>query len=218
MFSFVEIQDQKKSYLRTAGLQQGARLVNLGYVANEKWEGIDIEMVTSEGKVFTERTFGPTLDKVFPKKLWQDGKEIGEETKEQALERVQGELAQKLFYLALCYTDADTIRNKVKECSGVKDMVDKINAVIKSNKDWATIELNILTIWKNSPSKQRSNLIIADKIKWVECAVVNPEGGYMPTKINLTAWQRTNGMKEEFPYNGNQSPAVSEVTAASLPF
>lgn len=219
-FDFGSIVEQKKSYLRSAGLQQGATLVGLSYIANENWEGYDIELTTHDGKTFTERTFSPVLEKVYPKAIWgADGKQVGTETQPQALGRVQGEVATKLYYLALCFAEGDTIKSKVKSCEGMKEMVDKINSVIKSNSAWQSIKLNFLTIWKNSDKNSRSNLIIAEKVRWVEPTIFGVDGTtILPATISLTNWQETNAMTEKYPYNGNQVPAVATSVLNDMPF
>lgn len=219
-FDFSNVADTKKGYLRTAGLQQNAKFVALGYIANENWEGMDIEIQTEDGRTFTERTFGPNIDKVFPKPIWEKGKQVGMETKEQAYKRVEDEIAQKLFYLAICFSDRDTVISKVAGCPGLKELVEKVNDVIKDSGRADEVRLNFLTIWKNSDGKQRSNLIIADKVKWVEATAHNAEGATLPATIKLSTFQLNNNMVEKYPYNGQQAPATPVATAstADLPF
>lgn len=210
----------QKSYLRQAGLQQGAKFVGLNYVANEQWEAMDIELQTADGRTFTERTFGPNIEKVYPKPIWEKGKQVGMETKEQAFKRVEDEIAQKLFYLALCFADRATIIEKVKNCPGLKELVEKVAGVIKDSGKADSVALNFLTIWKNSDSKQRSNLIIAEKVKWVEATQFGPNGELMPAGIKLSNYQVTNCLTEKYPYNSQSAPAtpVAQASTSDLPF
>lgn len=215
-FGFDTVAEQKKGYLRQAGLQQNAKFVGLSYVANELWEGLDIELQTADGKVFTERTFGPNIDKVFPKAKWENGKQVGMETREEAYKRVEDEISQKLFYLGLCFTDSATLKAKVVGCRDLKELVSKVNAVIGDATD---IPLNFLTIWKNSDGKQRSNLIIADKVRWVEPTQFGADGAIAQAGIKLTTYQLNNNMVEKYPYNGNTAPAAAPASVTSnLPF
>lgn len=217
MFDFNSISsEQKKGYLRTAGLQQGAKFVKLEYIANENWEAFDIELETADGKVFTERTFGPNIDKVYPKAKWENGVQVGMETKEEALARVEDETAAKLFHLASCFATKQTIVEKVKTCTTFKEMVDKINAVINGAGSAKNTPLNFLTTWKNSPTKQKSNLIIAERITWIEPTKQTPEGTNLPAGITLTSYQKNNMMIEKFPYGGQTAPATTG--ANDMPF
>lgn len=215
-FDFSNVAEQKKGYLRQAGVQQNAKFIGLTYTATEAWEGMDIELETEDGKVFTERTFGPNIDKVFPKAKWEAGKQIGTETKQEAFNRVSDEIAAKVFYLAACFVDKDVLKEKIRNCNGLKELVDRVNSVISTFGTERTV--NFLTIWKNSESKQRSNLIIADKVRWIEPTEFNAEGAVKPATIKLTSYQLNNNMTEKFPYNGQQAPAVAAPSTADLPF
>lgn len=216
-FGFDNVAEQKKGYLRTAGIQMNARFVGLNYVANEQWEALDIELQTEDGKIFTERTFGPNIDKVFPKPKWENGKQVGMETREEAYKRVENDISQKLFYLALCFTDSATLKERVVGCRDLRELVQKVNSVIGNVAD---TPLNFLTIWKNSDAKQRSNLIIADRIKWVEPTKFDAEQKPMSAGIKLSSYQANNNMTEKYPYNGNTAPASAapQASTADLPF
>ena len=97
--------------------------------------------------------------------------------------------------MALCFTDAETIKHKVKNCNGMKELVDRMNAVIKASGN-ADISLNFLTIWKNNEGKAKSNLIIAERIKWIEPTQFTEEGKEKSATITLTKWQKENGLTE----------------------
>ena len=218
-FGFDNVAEQKKGYLRQAGVQMNAKFVGLTYVANEQWEALDIELQTEDGKIFTERTFGPNIDKVFPKPKWAEGKQVGMETREEAYKRVENDISQKLFYLALCFTDSATLKEKVVGCRDLRELVAKVNGVIAQAGDATAIPLNFLTIWKNSDTKQRSNLIIADRVRWVEPTKFDGEGKVMPATIKLSTYQANNNMVEKYPYNGNTAPAATpQASTADLPF
>jgi len=216
-FGFSNVAEQKKGYLRAAGVQQNAKFVGLTYTANEQWEAMDIELQTEDGKVFTERTFGPNIEKVFPKAKWEGGKQVGTETKQEAFNRVSDEISAKLFHLAACFVDRETLKNGIKDCRDLKELVEKVNSVIKASGN-AERSINFLTIWKNSEGKQRSNLIIADKVKWVEPTQFGAEGQIAPANIKLNAYQLNNCMVEKFPYNGQQAPAATTTALPDMPF
>ncbi len=216
-FGFDQVSEKKQGYLRTAGIQQNAKFVGLNYIANEQWEALDIELATADGKIFTERTFGPNIDKVFPKAKWEGGKQVGMETREEAYKRVEDEISQKLFYLGLCFTDSATLKAKVVGCRDLKELVAKVNAVITAA-GVSDISLNFLTIWKNNDGKQRSNLIIADKVKWVEPTKFGAEGAVLPATIKLTSYQQNNNMVEKYPYNGQAAPVTSAAVTSDLLF
>jgi hypothetical protein len=194
-------------YLRQAGIQMAARFIALTYVANESWEGFDIELETAEGKLFRERTFGANIEKVFPKQKYQNGQAVGMETKQEAFERVQNDISKKLFYLASAFVTRNVLKEKVKNVKDLKDMVDKVNqALAEANLDQ---RVNFLTMWKNSDSKQRSNLILADRVQWIEATRYNGETP-MNAGISLTKYQLDNNMVEKYPYNGNNESTATE--------
>jgi hypothetical protein len=204
----------EKRYLRTPGIQTNARFVGLVYNATEQYEYFDIEIETADGRYFRERTFGPDPTKVFPKAIYKNGKQEGMETNAQAFERVQRDINTKLHHLALCFTTNDVLRENVKGISTLKEFVDAVNRAIGT----PTNNINFLTVWKNSDARQKSNLILAERIKWCE-----PHTEGKEATIKLTKWQLENQLVEKFPYNGgatSDSPVmVSEgVATDDLPF
>lgn len=190
-----------KNYLKESGVHENAKFLGLSYDATELYEYFDIKIETADGRFFNERTFGPNKEKVFPKDLWQAGVKVGIETKDQAYERVQQEINTKLFYLALCFCDKDELTEKVSKVKTFKELVDAVGKVIGEPKS----NINFLTIWKNSEAKKKSNLIIADRIKWCEKYVE----GKKPSII-LTKHQIANNLVEKYPYisNGASSEGV----------
>src|ERR1700754_3420231 len=98
-----------KNYLKEAGIHENAKFLGLSYDATEQYEYFDIKIETADGRFFSESTFGPNKEKVFPKDLWNAGVKVGTETKDQADERVLMEINSKLFYLALCFCDRDQV-------------------------------------------------------------------------------------------------------------
>lgn len=192
-----------KNYLKEAGVHENAKFLGLSYDATEQYEYFDIEIETADGRYFKERTFGPNKEKVFPKDIWKGGVKIGTETKDQAYERVQNEINTKLFYLALCFVSKDELTEKVSKVKTFKELIDGVNKAISQPEG----TINFLTIWKNSEAKKKSNLIIADRIKWVEKHV----DGKKPT-IALSKWQITNNLIEKYPYVGNSSEEGSTAT------
>lgn len=183
-------------YLKEAGLHQNVKFVGLKYEANESWEAFDIELETADGKYFRERTFGADINKVYPKPIYRNGVKEGEETKEEAYNRVRGDINKKLFYLAQCFVDKDTLINKAGSAQTLKELVETVSKLIGQ----PTETINILTIWKNSDVRQKSNLIIADKIKWCE-----PYTEGKTPSIKLTTWQANNQTVEKYPYKPEQS-------------
>lgn len=213
----------RQGYLRTAGVQQDAKFVGLTYNWTENYEYFDIEIETADGRMFRERTFGPNIDKSFPRTKYEKGKAVGTETKEEAYQRSQDEVSRKLYDLASCFVHKDELKERVKNCKDLKDMVGKVNAAIGPVANLPHI--NFLTIWKNSDSKQRSNLIIADKTKWCEPTQYGANGQPMPTNIKLTQFQMNNNMTEKYPYKGENAAEGTESTieagaqyASDLPF
>lgn len=182
-----------KNYLKEAGMHENAKFLGLSYDATPEYEYFDIEIETTDGRYFRERTFGPNKEKVFPKDIWKDGKKVGTETKDQAFERVQQEINTKLFYLGLCFCDKSVLTEKVSKVRTLKELVDSVNKVIGE----PSTTINFLTIWKNSEAKKKSNLIIAERIKWCEAHTV----GRKPA-IQLSKYQIANNLVEKFPYNG----------------
>lgn len=202
-YGFGNINDTGKVYLKEAGLHQNVKYLGLKYEANENWEAFDIELETADGKYFRERTFGADVTKVYPKAKYAGGIKEGDETKEEAFERVKSEINKKLFHLASCFVDKTELTNKAASVKTFKELVDVVAKLIGE----PTKTLNILTIWKNSEARQKSNLIIAEKIKWVEPYV---EG--RPASIKLTKYQLENQTTEKFPYKGTQEQAASDET------
>lgn len=202
MYSFDNIKENdSKQWLRRAGLHTNARFVSLTYTANEQWEAFDIELVTEKGETFRERTFGPTIDKVYPKDKWADGKKVGLETKEEALKRVQDEVAKKLFYLGTCFMSKDELVSKVGKAKTFKELVDGVSKAIGETET----TINFLTVWKNSDSRQKSNLIIAEKIKWCE-----PYDADKDVTIRLTKWQQDNQLVEKYPYTRQEEAQLGD--------
>lgn len=207
-------------YLRTPGIQMNATFVGLEYVFSEAWEGFDIKMLTSDGKVFNERTFGANIDKVYPKNKWADGKQVGMETKQEAFDRVNQEISTKIYHLASCFVDRDTLKSTVRNVKDLKDLIDKTNkAMAQGDTDK---KVNFLTMWKNSPTKQKSNLILADRIKWVEPTRFSEAGTPLVATISLSKYQLENNMIEKYPYQGAGAPQTAETilggAADDLPF
>lgn len=185
-----------KVYLKEAGIHENAKFLGLSYNATEQYEYFDIEIETADGRYFRERTFGPNKEKIFPKDLWKEGKKVGTETKDQAYERVQNEINLKLFYLGLCFSSKDVLTEKVSKVKTLKELVDQVNKAIGQPAN----TINFLTIWKNSEAKKKSNLIIAERIKWCEPHTVGRKAA-----IQLSKYQIANCLIEKFPYNGGAS-------------
>lgn len=218
MFGFDNV-PESKSYLRTAGLQQNATFVALTYVPNEAWEAFDIEFLCENGETFIERTFGPDKDKVYPKAVYDKVTKVacGMETQQEAFDRVCNEISNKLFYLAACFIDRNELKERIKNCRDFRELVNKVSSIIESCENKPTI--NFLTIWKNNTNKQKSNLIIAERIKWCEATKLNEAGAVMPATIKLTAYQKDNQLVEKYPYQGKNEPAAQNATSAEdLPF
>lgn len=195
-------QGSEKRYLRTPGLQLNAKFVSLTYNATEQYEYFDIEIESADGRVFRERTFGPDPNKVFPKAIYKNGKQEGTGTKEQAFERVQRDINTKLLHLALCFTTNEVLRESAKGISTLKEFVDAVNRAIGT----PTNNINFLTVWKNSDARQKSNLILAERIKWCEPYTEGREA-----TIKLTKWQLENQLVEKYPYNAGGATTDSPV-------
>lgn len=203
-YGFANINDSGKVYLKEAGLHQNVKFLGLKYEANEAWEAFDIELETSDGRYFRERTFGADINKVYPKAKYVNGVKAGDETKDEAYERVKSEISKKLFHLACCYVSKDLIVEKAASVKSLKEFVELVAKLIGE----PTETINILTVWKNSDARQKSNLIIADKTKWCE-----PYAEGKPATIRLTKWQLENQTIEKYPYNGNQDQSVGNGSA-----
>lgn len=188
----------KQKQLRTAGLHKNAKFIDLSYDATEQYEFLDIEIETETGEKFRERTFGPNPDKVFPKKKYSEGKEVGEETKEEAFNRAINEVSTKLFHLGSVFVERDELKASVAKPQNLKDFVEKVNKAINLSGKKDSTRLNFLTVWKNSDAKQRSNLVIPANTVWVEAYT---EG--VPAGIKLNRWQQENQTVEKYPYQGN---------------
>lgn len=195
-FGFDNVKPAEKNYLREAGVHENAKFLGLSYDATEQYEYFDIEIETADGRYFRERTFGPSKEKVFPKDIWQGGKKIGTETIDQAYDRVQHEINTKLFYLANCFCSKDVLQDKVSKVKSLKELVEAVNKAIGEPSN----NVNFLTIWKNKETTRKSNLIIADKIKWVEKHME----GKKPS-IQLSKWQIANNLVEKYPYVANNT-------------
>lgn len=212
---------ERTGYLRQAGLQQAATFVGLTYNATEDYEYFDIEFECADGKMFRERTFGANPEKVFPRTKWENGKQVGTETKGEAYDRTQEEISKKLFELASCFATRTVLKERVSSARDLRELVAKVNSVIGD--PTALPRVNFLTIWKNSDTKKKSNLILADKTKWCEATQFDASGRPMPASIKLTTYQLNNNVVEKYPYNSNaeavatDSPAVGEAPT-DLPF
>lgn len=200
-FGFDNVNPSSKVYLREAGVHENAKFLGLSYDANEQYEYFDIEIETADGKYFRERTFGPNKEKVYPKDIWQSGRKVGTETKDQAFERVQTEINTKLFYLASCFCPKDVLADKVSSVKTLKGLIEAVNKAIGEPSG----TINFLTIWKNSDVKKKSNLIIAEKIKWCERHVE----GKKPS-LQFSKWQVANNLVEKYPYQSAPSVDTSE--------
>lgn len=189
-------------YLRQAGLQTNATFKGLVYVAENAWEGFDIKFQTSDGKEFRERTFGADINKVYPRNKYdKNGQLIGPETKQEAFDRTNEDIARKLWYLGTCFVQPDVLKPKLKGARDLKELVDKLNKAIEGHTDK---KVNFLTIWKNNDNKKRSVLILADKVRWCEPTRFNGSEP-LPAGIKLTKSQLEKNMEEKYPYNGNST-------------
>lgn len=186
-----------KIYLKEAGLHINCKFIGLSYGATEEYEYFDFEAETPDGRYFRERTFGPDINKVYPKALYKGGQKIGEETRDQAFERVKSEINTKLFYLALCFVPKDVLSTKAASVKSFKELVDAVAKLIDLPSD---TKINMLTVWKNSDSRQKSNLIIAERVKWCEPYTEGRTAG-----IHLTKWQLDNQTVEKYPYRPDNS-------------
>ena len=213
---------ERTGYLRQAGLQQNAKFVGLTYNATEDYEYFDIEFECADGKMFRERTFGANIEKVFPRTKWENGKQVGTETKQEAYDRTQDEISKKLFELASCFVTRGTLKEKVSSARDLRELVGKVNSVIGDPSGLPHV--NFLTIWKNSDGKKKSNLILADKTKWCEATQFDGQGRPLPAAIKLTTYQLNNNVIEKYPYNSNAeataegSLVVGEPAPTDLPF
>lgn len=211
---------ERSGYLRTAGVQTAAKFVGLTYNATESYEYFDIEFECADGKMFRERTFGANIDKSFPRAKYVKGVNVGMETKQEAFDRTQNEISNKLFELASCFVSRDVLKEKVATARDLKELVAKVNSVIGQ----PTTKINFITMWKNSDSKKRSNMIFADKTKWCEPTEFDAQNRPMPARIKPTDFQAKNCMTEKYPYNGNaevvdsDSPMVGATKTDDLPF
>lgn len=188
MFDFSN-EEVKKSFLNECGLYQEAKLVGLEYRAEESYECFDI-LLEVNGSQFSNRVFSPDIDKVFPKKKYENNQIVGEETKEEAYQRTYKEIFFKVRHLALCYASEDEVMNKIGKFSSFKDLVDKTIDLIGDEKE--TVKLNFLTVWKNNDRTQKNHLVIPERIKWVEPTVYTAEGKILSATIQLTPWQQSN--------------------------
>jgi hypothetical protein len=94
--------------------------------------------------------------------------------------------------------------------------VAKVNSVIGDVNSLPMV--NFLTIWKNSESKKKSNLILADKTKWCEATQFDAQGRPLPASIKLTSYQLNNNVIEKYPYNSNaEANATSDAIVGSAP-
>lgn len=213
---------ERQGYLRQAGTQLNAKFVGLSYNATEDYEYFDIEFECADGKMFRERTFGANKEKVFPRTKWENGKQVGTETKDEAFDRTQEEISKKLFELASAFVPRTVLKEKVSSARDLRELVAKVNGVIGAVESLPRV--NFCTIWKNSDSKQKSNLILADKTKWCEATQYDASGRPMPAGIKLTTYQLNNNVVEKYPYNGNSEVAntsdtmVGEAAPSDLPF
>lgn len=208
-----------KVYLKRAGEHENAKFIGLTYDATPQYEYFDIAIETADGSYFRERTFGPDREKVYPKQLYKNNVKDRMETKDEAFLRVQQEINTKLFHLASCFTTKDVLTEKVRNVKTLKELVEAVNKAIGEPQT----NINFLTIWKNSDAKQKSNLIIAERIKWVEPHVPGRKVG-----ISLTKYQIANQLVEKYPYQGghtNEESTESLIEAsgpagevADLPF
>lgn len=205
-YGFSNVNENNKIYLKEAGLHKNAKFLGLTYDATPDFEFFDIEIETEDGRYFRERTFGPDIEKVYPKAIYKSNQKVGEETKQQAFERVTAEINTKLYYLGLCFIDKDTLVGGIQNARTLKEFVAGVNKVIGEEAKGKAI--TFLTVWKNSDVRQKSNLIIAERIKWCEA--------YHSDKaatIKLTKWQLENQTVEKYPYKGEASE-VANTSAA----
>lgn len=197
-YGFDNITEKERTYLKQAGLHTNAKFLGLTYNATEAYEYFDIEIEAADGRYFRERTFGPDITKVYPKAIYEKGQKVGMETKEQAFERVQNEISTKLYNLAVCFESRDAVKDKIAIVGTLKELVEAVGKLI----DPTVTTINFLTIWKNSDTREKSNLIIAERIKWCE-----PFKADSQATIRLTPWQLANQTVEKYPYKGENSEA-----------
>lgn len=218
-FEDVVVQPAPVKYLDSAGLHKNAKFIDLSYDATEQYEYFDIELETEDGEKFRERTFGPNADKVFPRKKYEGGVAVGEETKEEAFKRSINEVSAKLFYLGAAFLNEDELKASVGKPQNLKDFVEKVNKAITLSGNRDTTRLNFLTVYKNSDAKQRTNVVIPDRTRWVEKYA---EGA--PVGIKLNKWQQENLTTRKYTYQGNSEVAntndtiVGDTVNDDLPF
>lgn len=190
------------NYLRTPGLHKGGKFIELKYDADANYEWVDITLEDANGAMLRDRSFGPDIKKVYTRQLWENGQPGRMETVEEAYQRNQNELSEKIFHLALAVSGKTEteLKDAVKSASDLKSFVDKVNSVIPKAEE--ALPINFLTIWRNSDTKRKSNMAIPDGIRWVETAVKDAAGNIQST-IRLKAWQEQNQLEEKYPYNGN---------------
>lgn len=214
-FRFEEISKENTTrYLRSAGVHTG-NFIALEYVNQDAaWEGFDITLLTTTGETYRDRTFGANKDKSFPKNKYEKGVVVGMETIEEAYQRVQDDIAKKLFYLTKCFVEPEVILNKLKGASDLRTVIEKLNQLL-SGADTTGL-VNFLTIWKNNKNKQSSTLITPPGL-WIEKATINADGSVAISNIKPTKYQIANNMTEEFPFRAAQVEASPEV-AGDMPF
>lgn len=225
-YSFEDIQDSgvRVNRVRTAGIHENGKFKSLEYVLapDGSWEAFNIEVEDNAGAILSERTFGPNIDRIFPKRKYENNAVVGEETKEEAFNRIQKEISKKLFYLAVCFVDEKDLREEVKSASDLKSLVEKVASLIEKSGN-KNNSINFLTVWKNNDNKKTSKMIFPENSKWVESTRLDPEGKVVPSIIQLTPYQRTQQSFEKYPFVGSTTQQVNEsfgvdTSASDLPF
>lgn len=203
MYDFNDQVVDKKKYLRESGLHTNAKFNSLTYGATPAYEYFDIELETKEGLIFRERTFAPDPEKVFPKQKWDKGEVVGEETKDEAFKRSLAEVANKLFTLAAAFIPKADVKEQVGKARDLKELIDKVNRAIANsgNQDNA---VSFLTVWSNSETKKRSNLVFPAKTEYIEAYV---EG--QKSTLKLSKYQLDNQMIEKYPFQGTNANAAT---------
>jgi len=195
-------------YLRTCGVHQGVIFKGLEYVATDSYEAFDL-IFDVNGAIFKDRMFGTSLEKAFPKKIYENNVVAGEETKEQAYHREMKERYLKVASFVNLFAGEESVK-AMSKFNTFKDLVDKANKELASVD--TTRPINILTIWKNNDAKQTSNLILPSKGKFVELTEYNEEGKAISAKIQPTIWQQQNVMIEKYPYGASNEASSSDST------
>lgn len=221
------IEEKGGSFLNEAGVHLEGKLIDITYEKETSKSGNNYECAvfkveTKDGASRELRVFTPNEKSIFERDIYKDGKVIGKETKEQAINRTVSEFTQKLFAAVATEFEPAKIKQATANCVTAEQLIRKCSEILNHKKLAERKPVNFILLFLNSSSKKTSNLVIPDSNLiggvnvWIEASEYDAEGKLLPSNIKVTkkvAEGKHNSfdIRERFPYNGGNSSTSDDL-------